>query len=58
LSIAIFKLKIDVNTILTIKAYDKLADYCYSKLKIGNYILALGRINCLGEIEIEECENF
>lgn len=48
--------KIDENTIIRIKAYDDLADYCYSKLKKGDYIAVYGRISELYEIYLEYFE--
>ena len=56
ISISRYNLKIDNNTILFIKAYDELADYCFRNLKIGDYIAVVGRINGISEVEIDFCQ--
>lgn len=55
-SIAMFELKIDETTTLTVQAYDDIADYCFECLKRGDYISVSGRISDTNEIEIEFCE--
>lgn len=56
ISISWFNLKIDNETIIKVKAYDELADFCYSNLKIGDFITISGTINDLFEIEIDFCQ--
>ena len=49
-SISIFKLELTNNSIVTIKAYNELADYCYSKLNKDDIILIEGKLNSKLEI--------
>lgn len=49
-SIAIFKLELFNKSIITIKAYNELADYCYSKLKDKDCIRVEGYINTNMEV--------
>ena len=56
ISLTVFELKIDQYTNVTIKAYDELADFCYSSFKRGDFITVSGRINDLNEIEIDFCQ--
>ena len=56
ISISRFDILIEKNTLLHVQAYDDLADYCYNKLKRGDYITISGRINDLNEIEIDFCQ--
>ncbi len=39
-----FDLKLENETIIKVKAYDELADFCYKNLKRGNFIV-LSRYN-------------
>lgn len=56
MSISRFNLKIDNETIITVKAYDEIADFCYSNLKKGNFITISGNINDSFEIVIDFCQ--
>ena len=56
ISICRFELKLENETIVTVKAYDELADFCYSNFKRGDFIAVSGRINDLNEVEIEFCQ--
>lgn len=49
-SIAILKLKLSNNSIIIVKAYNKLADYCYRELKKEDNILIEGYLNSKLEI--------
>lgn len=44
-AIANFNIKLLNNSIINIIAYNKLADYCYRKLKINDIIFVEGRLN-------------
>ena len=44
-SIAIFKLKVNKNCTIIVKAYNNLADYCYKNLKRNSIIMIYGRLN-------------
>ena len=52
-AIVIFKMQVEDN-IITIKGYDEIADFCYSKLGVGHEIYLQGRINSKMEIIIQE----
>ena len=52
-AIVIFKIQVQDN-IITIKGYDEIADFCYSKLKIGDEIYLQGSINSKMEIILQE----
>jgi len=56
ISICRFELKLENETIVTVKAYDELADFCYSSLKKGEVIAVSGRSNVLYEIENDFCQ--
>ncbi len=49
-SVSTFKIQLNNNSIVTIKAYNELADYCYSKLNKNNTILIEGELNSKLEI--------
>ena len=53
-AIAIFKLKLQNESIVTIKAYNEMADYYYSSFEIKGTICIKGRINTKGEIIINK----
>ena len=54
ISIVYFKIELNNKSIVEVKAYNELADYCYSKLK-KNYIIAIqGYLSNDTEIVIEE----
>ena len=53
-SISIFKLKIDENCILTVKAYNEIADYCYKSLIKSNCIAIYGEIDSKMEIILQD----
>ena len=58
IAIAIFKLKVDDNCILKIKGYNQLADLCYRKLSINNYIILQGELNSKMELILYSIELF
>ena len=49
-SIAILKLKLNNNSMVTVKAYNELADYCYKELKKEDKILLEGYLNSKLEV--------
>ena len=55
-AISIFKLQLPDDNVVTIKAFDKWADYCYSKLTKGDIIGIQGYLGINQEIIIEEIE--
>lgn len=56
--IAIFQIEVENKTIITVKGYDEIADYCYNQLQKDNYIIIMGILDYKGEIEITEIEQF
>ena len=56
-AIAIFKLKLQNESIVTIKAYNEMADYYYSHFDKDNVICIKGRLNTKGEIIIKNKES-
>ena len=50
ISVSIFKLQLINNSIVTIKSYNELADYCYSKLNKEDIVLIEGKLNSKLEI--------
>lgn len=55
-SIAIFQIEVENKTIITVKGYDEIADYCYEQLKKTDYVIIQSLLNSKGEIEIIEIE--
>ena len=56
ISICFFKIKLENSTIITIIAYDEMADFCYHRLKRGDFIAVSGALNDLFEITIDFCQ--
>ena len=54
ISVAYFKVELNNKSIVEVKAYNELADYCYSKLEKGNKVEIQGCLNNEMEIIIEE----
>ena len=54
ISIAYFKIELNNKSILDVKAYNKLADYCYSKFKKNDIITIQGYLSNDMEIIIKE----
>lgn len=52
-SIAIFEIELSNKSIVKVKAYNDLADYCYSKLNKGDNVLIDGKICSNIEIIIQ-----
>lgn len=55
-AIAIFKVKLLDNTIVTVEAYNEKADYCYSKLNKNDVIYIQGYINSKMQIIVKDIE--
>ena len=51
---SIFKIKLDNKSIITVKGYNEISDFCYKKLIKNNNISLYGELNSKGEIEILE----
>lgn len=54
ISIAMFDLELENKSIVKIKAYNEIADYCYSHLLRNCRIMIYGNIQTTGEIEIRD----
>lgn len=55
-AIAIFKVKLLDDTIVTVEAYNEKADYCYSKLNKNDTIYIQGYINSKMQIIVKDIE--
>ena len=53
-SIAMFDVELLNGSIIKVKGYNEIADYCYSKLDKNQTVAIEGRINSKSEIIIEE----
>lgn len=53
-AIAIFRVNLENDSTVTVKAFDEWADYCYSNLEEGCTAVIYGRINSEMEIIAEE----
>ena len=53
-SISIFQIELNNKSIITVKGYNEIADFCYRRLLENDYINLYGEINSKGEIEILE----
>lgn len=52
-AIAIFKLQLQNQSTVTIKAYNEMADFYYSHFEVNDVICVKGRLNTKGEIIIK-----
>ena len=57
IAIATFKIKLLDNNEIKVKAYNELADYCYSKLEINDIIFINGKIETIGVIYVKQIVN-
>lgn len=56
-SISVYKIQLNNKSIVTVKGYNEIADYCYRNLKIGDNIFYIqGRLNNMMEIEADFIE--
>ena len=55
-SIIVYKIQLNNKSIVTVKGYNEIADYCYRNLKIGDNIYIQGRLNNMMEIEADFIE--
>ena len=56
ISIVVFKLELSNRSMITVKAYDEMADLCYRKLLKGDIIGIKGQLNSNMEIIAVEIE--
>ena len=56
ISVSIFGIQLSNNSIITVKAYNEIADFCYKKLVKGDNVLLYGTLNNKREIVINEIE--
>lgn len=54
ISKAVFYLKLKNDSIIKIKAYNEIADFCFSKLKKGNSIILEGTIDSKYDVTVRE----
>ena len=57
ISICYFDVLLNNKTIIKVKAYDNMAELCYRKLKIDDFININGRLCDNYEVELCEVEN-
>lgn len=50
ISIAIFKVELRNKSVVVVKAYNEMADYCYRKLNEGRGVIIEGRLNTKLEV--------
>ena len=55
-SISVYKIQLNNKSIVTVKGYNEIADYCYRNLIIGDNIYIQGRLNNMMEIEADFIE--
>ena len=53
ISVVRFKLKLLDENVVNIIGYNNIAEFCYQKLNMGNYIFIEGYINTFGVVEIK-----
>ena len=53
-SISIFQIELNNKSVITVKGYNEIADFCYRRLLKNDYINLYGELNSKGEIEILE----
>ena len=53
-SISIFQIELNNKSIIKVKGYNEIADFCYRRLLKNDYINLYGELNSKGEIEILE----
>ncbi len=58
ISIAYFKIELLNKSIVQVKAYNELADYCYSKLQKHDVCAIQGYINSEMKIEVEKIKKY
>ena len=56
ISIVVFKLELSNRSMITVKAYDEMADLCYQKLLKGDVVGIQGQLNSNMEIIAVEIE--
>ena len=53
-SISIFQIELNNKSVITVKGYNEIADFCYRRILKNDYINLYGELNSKGEIEILE----
>lgn len=54
ISIATFKIVLNNNSVLQVKAYDKIADWCYINLVKNDWVALEGKLNSKMEIILHD----
>lgn len=54
ISVAIFEIQLENKSIIKVKGYNEIADYCYQKLVKGDKIIIYGELNNNIELIINE----
>ncbi len=58
ISIVHFKIELNNKTIVKVKGYNEVADFCYSKLKKEDNVFICGELNTKGEINVRDLGTF
>ena len=58
ISVAIFEIQLENNSIIKVKGYNEIADYCYQKLVKGEIVMISGNLNNNMEIELNDIKYF
>ena len=53
-SIIEFELKLENESVIMVKAYDKLADYCYQNITENNLVMIRGKLDAFGYLLLRE----
>ena len=55
-SISIFQIELNNKSIMTVKGYNEIADFCYKSLIKNNYIALYGKLDSKMEIVLKNAE--
>ena len=56
ISVVIFEIQLENNSIIKAKGYNEIADLCYQKLVKGNNVFICGKLNNKIEVIIDEIQ--
>ena len=56
ISVVMFEIQLTNNSIIKVKGYNEIADFCYQKLVKGDIVIIYGILNTNAELIIDEIE--